>query len=269
MKNWTLILVAIVLCFGCAKRRESPIPAANEQAKKKAAVEQAKTPEEKAKAIEDAKFVWPPLLKEGEKVESASNVLAKNYLVVMDSSGSMSDQRCCEGSSSKSEAAKAALYEFVKSVPEEANLGLVYFQRSEIVPALPLGQSNRDQFMKFVNNTRPNGGTPLTEAVAEAYKLVSRQAQMQNGYGEYTIVVVTDGIADNEPSLDRTVQFILDNTSIAIYTIGFCIGEKHSLNRAGVTYRDANNPAELASALQGVLAESPEFSALEFEPTAP
>lgn len=269
MKNWTLIFVAIVLCFGCAKRRESPIPAANEQAKKRAAVEQAKTPEEKAKAEEDAKFIWPPLLKGGEQVEPAPNVLAKNYLVVLDSSGTMSDQKCCEGSASKSEAAKAAMYEFVKSVPEEANLGLVYFQRSEIVSALPLGQGNRDQFMQFVNATVPTGGTPLTEAVAEGYKLITRQAQAQNGYGEYTIVVVTDGFADNESSLDRTVQFILDNTSIAIYTIGFCIGDKHSLNRAGVTYRDANNPAELAKALQGVLAEAPEFSVLEFEQPAP
>ncbi|MFA4846410.1 MAG: hypothetical protein WC654_07720, partial [Patescibacteria group bacterium] len=113
--------------------------------------------------------------------------------------------------------------------------------------------------------------TPLARSIAKAYDIISLQGQAQNGLGTYTIVLVTDGAetVDSAESLDRTVQFILENTVIELYTIGFCISGNHSLNRNGVVYRDAKNPAELSSALQGVLAESPEFSVIEFEPTAP
>ena len=65
-------------------------------------------------------IAWPPEIKQGEKVEIAKNLLAKNYYVVLDSSGSMSESKCAEGST-KSAVSKRAFTEFVGVVPVQAN----------------------------------------------------------------------------------------------------------------------------------------------------
>ncbi|OGF36923.1 hypothetical protein A2482_02895 [Candidatus Falkowbacteria bacterium RIFOXYC2_FULL_48_21] len=274
MKKWTLILVALALCFGCQERRQSSAPTVNKQPNKKAAVDPAKAPAEKAavkQKVEAEKFVWPPLREPGKEIVVAPNVMAKNYLVILDGSGSMNEATCAEGS--KMLTAQKALDQFVKDLPEDANLGLVYFvDKKKIYAPIPLGTNNRKEFVDAVNQIRGNGRTPLRESIEKARNILDLQGQAQSGLGEYTIVVVTDGeetVDETLAPLDRVVRSIIENTPIALYTIGFCISGNHSLNRSGVTYRDARNPAELASALQGVLAESPEFSVLEFEPTAP
>ena len=95
---------------------------------------------------------------------------------------------------------------------------------------------------------------------------MTRQGRRQLGYGEYTIVVVTDGIANDENRLRTAVDVILANSPITVYSIGFCIGARHSLNQPGNTvYKSADNPEQLAEGLKDVLAESEFFDAAEFE----
>jgi Ca-activated chloride channel family protein len=92
------------------------------------------------------------------------------------------------------------------------------------------------------------------------YSLLQKQAQRQLGYGEYYLVVVTDGEADRETT-PVIVNKIVSESPVIISTIGFCIGEGHSLNRPGLTmYHDATNLEQLNQGLESVLAES-EFSA--------
>lgn len=210
--------------------------------------------------------VWPRPLPEGEEIAVAKDLVTKNYYVILDGSGSMHYQGC-SGNVNKAQASKKALDKFISLLPQEANLGLLVFDRKGTSERIPLGSGNRVQFSGAVSRSQTGGGTPLRDAVRLGSEALEKQAQKQLGYGEYHMVVVTDGEAtprDQDPT--GIVNKILKKTPIVIHTIGFCIGDRHSLNQPGKTvYRAANNPAELTKGLEDVLAESESFDVSDFE----
>ena len=71
-------------------------------------------------STEYQRSVWPPPPPEEAEFEVADNLLAKNYYVILDGSGSMSS-RGCSGSETKSVASKRALQRFSEVVPADAN----------------------------------------------------------------------------------------------------------------------------------------------------
>ncbi len=206
---------------------------------------------------------WPPLDKDAQL---AANPLARNYYLVFDASGSMGD-RDCVGDASKLSAAKLALATFARSIPADANVGLAVFGQKGIAELLPLHTNSRAQLDATVRRVFAGGGTPLRSSMALGVKALTEQAKRQLGYGEYHLVVITDG--EFNPSSEdprETVESLLRTTPIVVHTLGFCIGEKHSLNQPGrVLYRAANSQKELEQGLVAVLAESPEFRLLEFQ----
>ncbi len=209
-------------------------------------------------------YVWPPVGNE-QDVEIASDLTAKNYYVVLDCSGSMAEKGCSKGRP-KLEAAKKSLAQFVELVPADANLGLLVFQKDRIKELVPLGKDNRSQFVNAVNSTSSGGGTPLHSAIKEGYRRVEKQGRQQLGYGEYALVIVTDGAANAGQDPTTIVQWILEKSPIQIHTIGFCIGTNHSLNMPGRTiYKAADNPTQLSEGLQEVLAEADNFDVSEFD----
>ncbi len=207
---------------------------------------------------------WP-YLKDGNSTDfSMDGMTTQNFMVVFDGSGSM-DDRGCSGRLSKSDAAKNALAEFAKSVPGDANLGLVVFDSKGIFEATPLSKGQRQSFVKNIMQVRPEGGTPLRDSIKMAYQQLSKQGRAQLGYGEYHLVIVTDGQASPGQGPEDIVSQILRESPVVIHTIGFCINKNHSLNQPGKTlYRTANDVASLKKGLQGVLAEAPEFIASDF-----
>jgi uncharacterized protein with von Willebrand factor type A (vWA) domain len=180
--------------------------------------------------------------------------------VVFDGSGSMKDTDCTDGST-KAEVAKKAVAEFAKSVPKDANLGLLTFDSRGIVEQIPLGAGNREEFINDVNAVDPGGATPLKSAITEGVAHLTDQGRHQLGYGEYHLVIVTDGEAypeNQNPS--SVVEKTLKVSPILIHTIGFCIERLHSLNQPGRTiYLKADSPEELSRGLKQVLAESEKF----------
>lgn len=263
-------IAMLILCMGgllsCGKDDSPPKPA---QTVQKAAPPTQPAPpppvEKPAPPKAAAEASWPPPAKDGIEITLSDNLLAKNYYVVLDSSGSMGEVKC-SGNMTKSSAAKFALTEFARTVPPDANLGLAVFDRTGISERLSLGLENRDQFISEVNATRPGSGTPLRDATLIGYRKLEESARRQAGYGEYHLVIVTDGQAD-PPSQDPTpvVTEILRRSPVVIHTIGFCIGTDHPLNQPGRTiYRAANNPQELRRGLEEVLAESPGFDVAIF-----
>jgi hypothetical protein len=98
-----------------------------------------------------------------------------------------------------------------------------------------------------------------------AFDSLTRQARAQLGYGEYHLVIVTDGYADPDEKPRTIVDKMLAETPIIIHTIGFCISDKHSLNQPGrILYQSATDVQSLQQGLDDVLAESPDFTAQQF-----
>ncbi|WP_419660818.1 von Willebrand factor type A domain protein [Desulfosarcina variabilis str. Montpellier] len=202
--------------------------------------------------------VWPFLSEDAPVGGLAENLTAKNYLLIFDGSGSMQDKKC-SGNSQKIEVAKKAVTAWSKSIPANANLGLFAFHNLGTL-TLPLATGNRDAFNQAIGQIQAGGKTPLSDAIIYAYNTFTEQGQRQLGYGEYTIVVVTDGYANSISRLNDVVGKVLSRSPIIIYSIGFCIGEEHSLNQPGRTiYKSADNPEQLQKGLQEVLAESESF----------
>lgn len=207
---------------------------------------------------------WPPEVKDLD-IELTKNLLAKNYYVILDGSGSMRDSGC-SGNREKFAVAKEALTQFANIVPPDANLGLLIFYDGQIQEKVALATGNREEFISAVNSSNANGGTPLYSAIKKGYQTIERQAQSQLGYGEYILVTVTDGEAGPGEDPKKIVNWILDNSPVQIHTIGFCIGENHSLNIPGQTvYKPADSPDQLQKGLQDVLAEAEQFEIMEFK----
>jgi len=181
--------------------------------------------------------------------------LDRNFYLVIDGSGSMNEQRNAGSFASKIDGAKWAAKEFIsKSVPPDVNLGLYVFDRRGESERVPLGKNNRQQIISAIDDIRADGGTPLSVAIKKGTDALARQRNLQLGYGEFYIVVVTDGEATGE-DLKIGVAHSLKN-GIPIITIGFGITGNHSLAKESISYRTATNPAELLGALKETQAES-------------
>ena len=211
-----------------------------------------------------AENTWPGLGREAESTPVADNLLASNYYVVLDASGSMKGVEC-SADQTKIEAARAALASFAQSLPADANLGLAVFEDQGLSELLPLAVGNRERFAQVVAQVVAGSGTPLRSAIELAYDRLSKQGRRQLGYGEYHLVVVTDGQASQGQDPTAKVSAMLAESPVVLHTVGFCIGEDHSLNQLGRTYyRAADNPVALRKGLDDVLAEAPAFDVTEF-----
>lgn len=192
-----------------------------------------------------------------------------NVMLVLDMSGSMDQRRCAGRFASKAEAARAAFAGWLAGVPDDTNVGLAVFQDSRTRIAVPpgRGEGNRQALIRAVNATRPNGETPLSTAVEMGRSALERQARLQQGYGTYRLVVITDGMHSRGYDPTDAVTRILANrhNPIEIHTIGFCIDDS-ALNLPGLTYyQSAANPQQLRSGLEQVLAEADDFDPAAFE----
>jgi prepilin-type N-terminal cleavage/methylation domain-containing protein len=221
-------------------------------------------PPKEAKPVEAVKGPWPPI-DNAVAPTQAEAMLRKNYYVILDGSGSMRDQGC-SGDVSKFASAVGALNDFFAGVPPDANVGLLIFDEIGFSERVPLGTGNRAQLQSQLGLARPGGGTPLSSAIEQGYKSLTRQASQQLGYGEYHMVVVTDGEASKGYDPTPFVNSILDDTAIVIRTLGYCIGTGHSLNQPGRTLYSAVDDAQsLTRELRAVLAEAETFDVSQFK----
>ena len=208
---------------------------------------------------------WPPLADAAAPAAAGARLDANNYYLVLDGSGSMLDRRC-SGGLRKIEAAVVALQRFIDSIPADANVGLAVFDGTGLSPRVALGSDNRDRLRNALSSVRASGGTPLRSAIDLGYNQLLEQGQRQFGYGEYHLVVVTDGQPDpRSENPERVVERILAETPVVLHTVGFCIGTDHVLNQPGRSYYvAADTPDELTRGLDSVLAEAPQFDVARF-----
>ncbi|MFC1644972.1 VWA domain-containing protein [Patescibacteria group bacterium] len=190
-----------------------------------------------------------------------ADLLARNFYLVFDGSGSMSG--------SKNQQARAATIDFINSLPGDVNLGLLVFDSEgcfERIPIQRLTDEAKVKFTQYVSQIPADGGTPLHDAIELSRRSLVVQAKRQLGYGEYNVVVITDGDAEFGQDPTDVIDYINEKTLIIVRTIGFMIGEGHALNRPGETfYSTAGDQESLLKALNSVLAEAPSFDVAEFK----
>jgi hypothetical protein len=257
--NYFLLILLLPIMVGC----EEPLPIQEFQP---VSQEEAS---DSGVAQADTTSAWPPAdPNNNEKVELANDLLAKNYYYILDGSGSMKDSDCSDGET-KRIAAINALGKLIKVIPENVNVGLLVFdgkgitERVSLSPNSKLQQSN---FIRALNEANNISNTPLHNAIVKGLWALEHQARKQLGYGEYNLVVVTDGEFNEGPDPIGVVNHIVDKTPVRVNVIGFCIDENHSLNQPGrTTYKTASNPEELFTGLKAVLAESETFDVSEFK----
>ncbi len=271
-KKITILLAALIFAWyffsGSDQKTTAPPAPANIKSKTAPPVQKkqvAPVPQKQTATALSTVASWPFTGREKDAPLLDSKLTRKNYLLIFDGSGSMNEKKC-SGMLTKAEAAKDAVKEWSVSVDADANLGLIVFDEQGLSLRVPLGINNREQFRKQIEAVTPNYKTPLTRSFDHAYQLLTEQAFKQLGYGEYTIVVVTDGIANEPQALANSVNRILSRSPVMINTIGFCVATNHSLNQPGKTfYTAANDPAALRQGLQAVLAESESFDLSAFQ----
>jgi len=184
--------------------------------------------------------------------------LARNFYFIFDGSGSMADRYAGQV---KLIGAKEAVNRFLNKVPADANLGLYVFDALGTREVVPLGPNNRTAFMKSINDVKAGSGTPLAESIRFGTDRLVKQYKKQLGYGEFRLIVVTDGQASGIP---EAAQYAA-RSSMPIYAIGLGIEGDHPLRTYAVSYREANNYEDLERALEETLAELPSFDLAEFE----
>ncbi len=192
--------------------------------------------------------------------------LARHFYFIFDGSGSMREETGggCRGDQrfgDKLEGARWAVREFLGKVPEDIHIGLYVFDDKGKDERLALGRDNRGEFLDALGAIRAGGGTPLARSIRHGTDQLVEQYKRQLGYGEFRLVVVTDGKADDIPE----AALYATRYGIPIYAIGLCIGESHPLRRHALSYRAADNFADLARGLEETLAELPAFDLTEFE----
>jgi uncharacterized protein YegL len=238
----------VTSCDGKDQQQAQPTP--TPAAAKPATSESASQPTE---ALQKE---WPPGVGE-QDVALEEDLLAANYYVIFDGSGSMKGD--------KLRVAKQALSEFVKHIPAGANVGLTVFDQYQMSERAAL-KTPRDAIIAEIDKVQAKGYTPLNDSIRLAYQKLTDQGLKQLGYGEYHLVVITDGEASEGQDPTGIVNKILQESPVVIHTIGFQIGQNHSLNQPGrILYVAANNLEELQKGLEGVLAELEDFSVADFQ----
>jgi Ca-activated chloride channel homolog len=198
-------------------------------------------------------------------IEGGAVSTTRNFYFVFDGSGSMSKKPENDSKfKTKIEGAKWAVREFAKHLPADANIGLYVFDSSGSREVVSLRSEGKAAFLQAIDRVRAGGGTPLQMSIHTGVDALVAQYKKQLGYGEYRLVIVTDGLADH---LNEAASYATQY-GIPMYTIGLDVGENHPLRQLSVSYRAADTMEDLRDALKDTLAESEVFDASSFEEAA-
>ncbi|MCL3819884.1 vWA domain-containing protein [Aeromicrobium wangtongii] len=194
--------------------------------------------------------------------QSTSSAEINGKLVLLlDASGSMKET--ATGGTTKIEAAKSALTDVVKRLPDDARVGVRVFGATvenrgdkgacnDTQNVVPVGPLDRDGIVGAVRSYKPYGETPIGNALKGAAKDLGPT-------GKRTIVLLSDGEPTCDPDpckvardlraggIDLTVNVVGLNVSGKARSALQCIADA-----GGGTYYGVDEPDELASSLVSV-----------------
>ncbi|MDD5091841.1 MAG: VWA domain-containing protein [Candidatus Wallbacteria bacterium] len=175
-----------------------------------------------------------------------------NIVIVLDASGSMSEQMA---GGVKMNVAKEALANVLESLPPGTNIGLLVFSAGNCQDWIyDLGPVEPSRLREAVYLPRPHGNTPLGAYIKKGADRLLEQRELQNGYGSFRLLVVTDGEATDSDLMKRYVPEVLSR-GIIMDVIGVNMKQKHMLSQSAHSYRSADDPETLKAAIKDVLAE--------------
>ena len=198
------------------------------------------------------------LLVFGVRICGADDDIHKdNIVVILDASGSMQDKFSGDQTKSKMAAAKAALQEVLSKVPDGTQIGLLVFSGANIQNdwVYPLGPKDTQKLIAAIHLPQPSGNTPLGKYIRIGANRLLEQRERQYNYGNYRLLVVTDGEASDTDKVKYYTPEIL-NRQIRIDVIGVDMKTDHILANVVDSYRKADNPGELVAAVSQILAET-------------
>ena len=172
-----------------------------------------------------------------------------NVVVVLDASGSM------DGSIAgldKMTAAKDSLKTVLKQLPDNVNVGILVFPYDGWV--YPLGPKDMARIASAIDRIDSGGGTPLGEYIKKGADALLTQREKQYGYGSYRLLVVTDGEASDSRLMERYTPEVTAR-GINLDVIGVGMGRRHTLAQYAHTYRSADDPESLKTAVRQAFAE--------------
>lgn len=181
----------------------------------------------------------------------------ENIIIILDASGSMKENFRGDQSKSKMDAAKEALKTVLAKVPDNTHIGLLVFSGSNVQNdwVYPLGPKNTEQMLAAIDLPLPGGGTPLGKYMRIGANRLLEQREKQYNYGNYRLLIVTDGVAQDEEKVAQYTPEILDK-QIRVDVIGVDMQTDHLLAKDADSYRRADNPGELVAAVTQILAET-------------
>ena len=194
----------------------------------------------------------------GLQICSADDDIHKdNIVVILDASGSMQDKFSGDRTKSKMEAAKAALQEVLSKIPDDTHIGLLVFSGANIRNewVYPLGPKDTQKLTAAIHLPQPGGNTPLGKYIRIGANRLLEQREKQYNYGNYRLLVVTDGEASDADKVKHYTPEIL-NRQIRVDVIGVDMKTDHMLANVVDSYRKADNPGELVAAVSQILAET-------------
>ena len=194
----------------------------------------------------------------GLQICSADDGIHKdNIVVILDASGSMQEKFSGDQTKSKMEAAKTALLEVLSKVPDGTHIGLLVFSGANIQNewVYPLGPKDTQKLTAAIQLPQPSGNTPLGRYIRIGANRLLEQREKQYNYGNYRLLIVTDGEASDADKVRHYTPEIL-NRQIRIDVIGVDMTTNHMLANFVDSYRKADNPGELVAAVSEILAET-------------
>jgi hypothetical protein len=178
-----------------------------------------------------------------------------NVVIVLDASGSMGG-RLPGSNLNKMTAAKAALKQVLKSVPENTHIGLLVFSAkgAETDWLYPLGPRDDAKLTEAIDRPQPGSGTPLGAYLKKGTDRLLQERAKQFGYGTFRLLVVTDGEASDQDLVERYTPEVIAR-GIKVDVIGVAMNQRHTLATRVHSYRSANDPASLRRAIAEVFGE--------------
>ncbi len=181
----------------------------------------------------------------------------QTVVVVLDDSGSMSEwMRSTRGRLRRMDAAKQALLEVLDNLPLDTSVGVLALN-SRVNGSnwiVPLGDTSTAGRQDKIRRIEADGGTPLGEFLRVGADELLR-ARSSQSYGNYRLLVVTDGEANDGELVEAYVPQILAR-GIILDVIGVDMAAQHSLATQAHSYRRADDEASLTQAISEVFAET-------------